>query len=82
MKRIIFSLLLLLYSVSIEAQVIPERSISPTGYSILRFHNNTPYTYTCWLRDQVNFHAFTISARQTTGWAIVHGYYEWECARA
>lgn len=62
-----------------QTPVGPETSFTDTGHSIVRFYNQTPYTYSCWYRDRVNFIVFTLYPYSVTDWQIMYSEFQWEC---
>lgn len=78
-KTLLFALLLV-FSVSAQSQPYgPQTALSPSGFPVVRFYNQTPYIYACWYRDQMNFFVFTLYPNGVTNWQIMYGNFQWSC---
>lgn len=77
--KTLFALILLLFSITANAQVLPESKVTNTGLVVVRFFNSTPLPVWCYFRDQHNYFTFVIQSNMYSMWYPAYGMYEWRC---
>lgn len=80
--KTLFAVFLLMLSVTAQAQVFAESSVSNTGIVIVRFHNTLPAPVWCYFRDRHNYFTFVIAAGMPSMWYPAYGIYQWQCVIA
>ena len=79
MKKLMLFLLLMLFPVVVDAQVMPQYNQAVNGQPLIRFVNNGQFWVSCFYRDQYTYYTFTLGPRQASYWYPIYGSYQWQC---